>query len=164
MSTKKPRQVRWPACVNTFEIAKSNATKPAPADRKEVLQAVAAAAKALREGVATQLQWGILSGSVELARAVEQMGIVRGTTAHLDNADAALDAIHARCTKPPKWKPTALYFHELDTIQTFLSLHALTLNELGRAEFVRALDMAQANIKNKGNTVQVVRDIERMAA
>jgi hypothetical protein len=164
MSGRKPRQVRWPACVNTFEIARSNAGKPAPADRKELLKTSAAAAKSLREGVATQLEWSILSGSVELARAVQKMGIVRGMTEHLDSADAALKAIRKRCTEQPTWKPTALYFQELDAMQAFMSLHARIVNELGRAEFTRALNIAQSNITNQGNTVQVERNTQRMAA
>lgn len=156
----RPRQI----AINTLEIALHRAAKPAPADRAEVLAILRLAAKALREGVATELQWSIVAGGVDVAKAIERQGIVRGLAGHLASAETALQAIYERAMATGTWKPTALHYYELDAMQTFVDLHVFQVNQLGRAEFLAAIDDAQRQVRRSGHTATVVRDVERMAA
>lgn len=162
----KPRKAYRPRliAVNTLEIALHRAAKPAPADRAEVLNILRLAAKALREGVATELQWSIVAGGVDVAKAIERQGIVRGLAEHLASAEASLQAIYDRAMATGVWKPTALYYYELDAVQTFVDLHVFQVNQLGRAEFLAAIDTAQACIHANGDKVTLVRNPETLQA
>lgn len=162
----KPRKAYRPRliAVNTLEIALHRAAKPAAADREEVLNMLRQAAKALREGVATELQWSIVAGAVDVAKAIEHQGIVRGLSEHLNTATQALQAVYDRTMASGQWKPTALYYYELDAVQTFVDLHTFQINQLGRAEFLAAIDTAQADIKANGDKVTLMRDFHALQA
>lgn len=67
MSSHKPRRPRWPAINNTFAVAQDRASKLDPADIAQIMQTITISAKALREGVATELQWSIVAGSIDMA-------------------------------------------------------------------------------------------------
>lgn len=173
MSTnKKPRKAYRPRPVtaHTMTLAMHYAAKPAAADRRQVLGMLGSAIQALREGVATEHQWSIAAGSVTVALAIERQGIVRGLLGHLKAAEHALQAIYDRATRTNtgtgggRWVRVTLYYQELDALQTFLDLHAFQVHQLGRAEFLAAIDAAQKDTIAKGFTATVVRDVERMAA
>lgn len=166
MSGHKPRRIRWQPTADTFGIALHFAAKPAKADTDQVLQALQDAFKALREGVATEYQWSILAGSLDVSKAIEAQGVVRGLNDHLDTAEEALQVIYNRARMPHAWCPTALYFHELDAVQTFVDLHSYQVRQLGRAEFLSAIETAQGQVRANGGqaTLARSRDIERMAA
>lgn len=156
----RPRQI----ALNTLELALHHAAKPAPADRQEVLNVLRQAATALREGVATEHQWSIVAGGVTVAKAIERQGVVRGLSGYMASAEEALQTIYNRALVTGTWKPTSLWFHELDAVQTFVDLHAFQVNQLGRAEFLAAIDAAQKDTIAQGHTATVVRNLERMAA
>lgn len=162
----KPRKAYRPRliAVNTLEIALHRAAKPAAADREEVLNMLRQAAQALREGVATELQWSIIAGALDVAKAIEHQGIVRGLSEHLNTATQALQAVYDRALASGQWKPTALHYYELDAVQTFVDLHTFQVNQLGRAEFLAAVDSAQARIKANGDKVTLVRDFHALQA
>lgn len=162
----KPRKAYRPRpiAINTLEIALHRAAKPAPADRKEVLDMLRSAHKALREGVATELQWSIVAGGVDVAKAIEHQGIVRGLGEHLATAEAALQAVYDRSTASGTWQPSAMYYQELDAVQTFVDLHAFQVNQLGRAEFLAAVDSAASQVRAKGGKVTVAHDLSRLQA
>ena len=164
---KKPRKAYRPRqiAVNTLEIALHHAAKPAQEDRAEVLGILRQAAKALREGVATELRWSILDGCLDVALAIERQGVVRGLRGHLASAKEALQAIYNRAIATGAWKPTALHYYELDAVQAFVNLHAFQTNQLGRKEYMAAIDHATNQARLGGNTVTVVRgDLQRLAA
>lgn len=162
----KPRKAYRPRliAVNTLEIALHRAAKPAAADREEVLNMLRQAAQALREGVATELQWSIIAGAVDVAKAIEHQGIVRGLSEHLNTATQALQAVYDRAMASGQWKPTALHYYELDAVQTFVDLHTFQVNQLGRAEFLAAVDAAQARIHANGDKATLVRDFHSLQA
>lgn len=162
----KPRKAYRPRLIalNTLEIALHRAAKPAAADREEVLNMLRQAAQAWREGVATELQWSIIAGAVDVAKAIEHQGIVRGLSEHLNTATQALQAVYDRAMASGQWKPTALHYYELDAVQTFVDLHTFQVNQLGRAEFLAAVDAAQAHIKANGDKVTLVRDFHALQA
>jgi malonyl CoA-acyl carrier protein transacylase len=163
---KKPRKAYRPRPVtaHTMALATDNAAKPAAADRAEVLAMLSQAVKALREGVATELQWSIVAGSVTVALAIERQGVVRGLLEHLQSAEQALQAIYDRATSSGRWMRATLYFHELDVLADFLSFHTFQVNQLGRAEFLAAIDAAQKHTIAQGHTATLARDLERLAA
>ncbi len=165
---KKPRKAYRPRQVtaDTMVLALHRAAKPAAADRAEVLGMLLKANTALREGVATEQQWAIAAGAVTVALAIERQGIVRGLMEHLVTAGNALEAIHARALRSGggRWVRVTLYYQELDALQTFMDLHAFQLDQLGRAEFLTAIDTAQKRVTTQGGRATVVRDLERLAA
>jgi hypothetical protein len=164
MSGRKPRRVRFAPVTNTMAIALHNAAKPNRSDVGELLDAIKGSFKALREGVATERQWSILAGTLDVALAVERQGVVRGLHGHLMAAEQALQTIYNRAMLSTGWQPTALHYRELDAIHTFVDLHAYQVKQLSRAEYLAAIRTAQARNRNLHNTVTVVTDLERLAA
>ncbi|MDP3654286.1 MAG: hypothetical protein Q8R67_21675 [Rhodoferax sp.] len=160
----KPRRPRWAPVVNTLEIAINGAAKIDRKDVNELLSAVQEAFKSLREGVATQRQWSILAGCMDVAKAIERQGVVRGLHEHLDSADAALQAIYKRARKVDGWKPTALHFYELDAVREFVNLYAFRLRKLSRAEFDQVVKTATIQIRSNGGKVAVIRMVSGVAA
>lgn len=156
---RKPRRVRWHPSADTMTLALHNAAKPAPADIDQVLDVLHRAHKALREGVATEQQWSVLAGCLDVAVAIERQGVVRGLSEHLASADAALQAVYNRAQTGAAWRPTALYFQELDAVRTFVHLHAMQIRQLARSEYLRAITSAQGAVRGRGETVTVARDL-----
>lgn len=167
-SNKKPRKAYRPRPItaDTMALATHFAAKPSAADRAEVLGMLRQALTALRQGVATEHQWSVAAGSVTVALAIEHRGIVRGLLGHLKAAEQALQDIYDRAlrTGGGRWVRVTLYYQELDALQTFLDLHAFQVKQLGRAEFLAAIDAAQKDTIAKGHTATVANDLERMAA
>ena len=166
-ANKKPRKAYRPrhVAVNNLELALHGAATPT-SDNAQVLTELAEVIKALREGVATEHQWSIAAGSIEVALAIERGGVVRGLYEHLEAAGKALDAIHERTLRAGggRWVRATLYFNEIDAIQTMYDLHKFQVSKISRHEFVAALDSAQRAIKAQGNRPTLVAPQERMAA
>lgn len=156
----RPRQV----ALNTLGLAIHSAAKPAQADRDQVLAVLRRSHKALREGVATEFDWSVVAGAGDVAKAIERQGIVRGLAEHLDTATRALQAIYDRAMASGSWRTTALHYYELDAIQTLVDLHAFQVNQLGRAELLRAIDAAQSQARAAGENVTVLAGREMIGA
>lgn len=163
---KKPRKSYRPRqiAVNTLEVALWRAAKPARSDRADVLGKLSASVQALCSGVATELDWSIAAGSVSVAQAVERQGIVRGLGEHLASAEAALQAVYDRCRTSVMWLRPTLTIQEVDALRLLLELHTFQVEQLGRAEFLAAIDAAQQDTIAQGHTVTLARDLERLAA
>lgn len=157
MSGHKPRRPRWPAINNTMAVAQERASKLDQRSTKQLMQTITSAATALREGVATRLQWSIVAGSIDLALAIERQGVVRGLQEHLASAEVALKAIYTRATQNRQWQPTALYYSEIDAMQALISLHTFQLDQLSLAEYRRAVASASGQIRSAGDRVLVNR-------
>lgn len=153
MSGHKPRRPRWLPTGHTMAIALNLAAKPDPADIEQILQAITDAVRALREGVASEHQWSIVAGSVDVARAIERQGVVRGLHEHLDSADSALKSIRTRALSTGRWAPTLLHYFEIDAMQAFIGLHTFQTRQLSRAEYRRAIDSATGEIRGTGSHV-----------
>lgn len=166
MSGHKPRRPRWPVINNTFAVAQDQASKLDSASLNQILQTLATAAKALREGVATRHQWSVLAGSLDLAKAIERQGVVRGLHEHLASADDALQAIYARADQDDQWRPTALHYFEIDAVDTFVNLHAYQCRQLSLGEYKKAIASATGQIRANGGRVTLtkVRDCGGVAA
>ena len=142
------------------------AAKPSKQDLEEVLQPLRDAVKALREGVATELQWSVAAGSVTVAQAIERHGIVRGLHEHITTAEQTLQDIYDRALRigGGRYIRATLYFNEIDALNEFVRLHAFQLDQLGRAEMLAAMDAATKKTRADGHTATVVHNAERMAA
>lgn len=164
--SKKPRKAYRPRqiAVNTLDLALHRAAKPAREDRAEVLDKLNAAVKALCTGVATEMDWSVAAGAVAVAMAVERQGIVRGLQEHLDSAERVLQAIHDRCRLPMMWLRPTLTIQEVDAVRLLAELHTFQIEQLGRAEFLAAIDAATKETLAQGHQATVVHDLERMAA
>ena len=149
MSGHKPRRVRWAKSPDTILIAMHRASKPDASNVQEIHAAMQASFKALREGVATELQWSILAGSLDVSKAIERQGVVRGLSEHLASAEQALQAIYNRARMSDGWHPPVLHFHELDAIREFVDLlYAYQLRQLSRGEFLAAINSAKGKIRS----------------
>jgi hypothetical protein len=167
---KKPRKAYRPKPISadTMTLARHFAAKPSKQDRQEVLGVLRDAVKALREGVATELQWSVAAGSVTVAQAIERQGIVRGLHEHITTAEQALQAIYDRALRigGGRYIRATLYFNEIAALNEFVELHTFQLNQLGRAEMLAAIDEAQKHTLAQGHTATLVHNItdERIAA
>lgn len=164
MSSHKPRRPCWPVINNTFAIAQDQASKLDPASVDQIVHTLKAAATAMREGVATRLQWSILSGSLDVAKAIERQGVVRGLHEHLASADAALKAIYGRADQGEQWRPTVMHFFEIDAVDTFVNLHAYQCRQLSLAEYKKAIASATGQIRSSGGRVTLARDLPTLQA
>ncbi len=163
---KKPRKAYRPKHVtpDTLVLAAHQAAKPSDDERGQIMGMFHAAIKALREGVATELQWSIAAGQLGVAIAIERQGKVRGLLGHLKHIEVQLQAVYDRATCTGQWTRTALYYQELDALDLLVSLYRFQLAQLGRAEFIAAVHAAQKQNIADGHTVALERNIERMAA
>lgn len=163
---KQPRKAYRPKRItlDTLAVAAHKAAKPTKDERGQIMDMFLDAIKALREGVATELQWSIAAGQLAVALAIEQQGKVRGLLGHLQHIEVQLQAIYDRATCSGRWTRTALYYQELDALDLLASLYKFQLAQLGRAEFIAAIHAAQKQSIADGYTVALERNIERMAA
>ena len=164
MSGRKPRKPRWLPTADTLAIARSRAAKMPDRDRQELIDMLRISAKALREGVAASVHWGVLSGALAVAYAIEERGIVRGLRGHLECAERALQAIHDRAMRTGDWTRTALYFDEINAIDELVDLHIFQLNQLGRIEYLSAIKSSYGAIRSGGGHITTVTDIAGLQA
>jgi hypothetical protein len=162
---------RNPQPVDTLAIALDGAAKCSPQEIDDLLHILHQCSQALHRGCATQLQWGIMAGSCTLARAVEDLGTVKGLRGHIDTCEKVLHTLRARYVAAPQsvserragWGKTGLHFDEADAIKTFVDVHNFQLRQLSRAEFTKAANLATARANSAGETVEVVRDVQAFA-
>lgn len=155
---KKPRRVRFPACVNTLEIAKDSVAKPPKHDVDDVMNIMKDASKAMLQGVASEKHWSVLAGGVSMGQAIERQGVVRGMEGHLASAEEALDTIFKRAHTSGAWKSPTLYFDEIDMITTFINLHDFQVRQLSRGEYSDVIASAGGQIRASGCSVNLERN------
>lgn len=161
---KKPRQRR--DTRSPFVVALMRATKHTPEELASIMDPMRACLKAVREGVATKLQFEVLQSSMVIAEAIEQSGIVRGLADHIASALQACSAIEARALTSGAWQQTALYFQELDALATAVDLHEYQLQQLSAGELHRIVQQTMARTASTGGRVVRVSetDLALMAA
>lgn len=150
----KPRRHRpRPIAANPIALALHRASRIPPAEIAEVMAPIAASFTALRQGVGSEDQWSVLAGSVELALSIEHKGVVKGLQGHMKQAEAALQAICQRAMHGGTWSRTALYWQEIEALDTFVWLHHEQLKTLSGGEWRQAHDHAMANVRTDGGRV-----------
>lgn len=161
---RKPRQRR--EMRDPFRTALMRATKHTAAELASIMGPMRACLKAVREGVATQLQFEVLQSSMVIAEAIEHSGIVRGLAGHIASALQACTAIEARALTSGAWVQTALHFYELDALTTAVDMHEYQLQQLSAGELHRIVAQTMARTASSGGTVVRVsqNDLAAMAA
>lgn len=127
---RKPRVIN----ANAFRTALYRATRLTDDEIRDTIAPARQCFARLREGVATEDQHTVLHTCLQVALAIEASGIVRGLRQHLDSAMAALETIHTRAMASGTWRPTSLYFHELDALRDAVDLHYHQLRLLSAGE------------------------------
>lgn len=165
MSHGRPRRRERHVYINVVDLAIDRATLLTPAEIEQIIDPLRAAMRALREGVATETDWSFAASAVNVAKAIEHQGVVRGLSEHLHVAELALQGIQARAMSSSEWQPTALYYQELDTLTNLVELHVFQLQQLSFGEFRRALVSAVDEVRSTGGRViNVAPAAPRMAA
>jgi hypothetical protein len=135
-------------------------TRYTDAELEEILQPLRVSLKALREGVATELQWGVLCTAVVVAQAIERQGIVRGLREHLASAERALEAIGRRAMETGAWAAVPLHLQEIDVLDELVDLHTHQLRLLSAAEVVNATREAGHRARQAGGQVVTIDESE----
>ena len=161
-TSSKPRRKYRPRAqvASPLALAMRRASKIPAGELAVVMEPILASFAHLREGVATEAQWMVLAGSVELALAIERQGVVRGVQGHLTAAERALAAIRHRAMDSGSWRPPALYWQEIEALDTFLPIHKFQLENLSEGEWRRAADQAEAVVRSAGGQVLDIRELE----
>lgn len=150
---RPPRRVRFLPTPHIMDQVVRKVTRLTAHELGQVLGPIDSSLKALREGVASELQWSILASSVEIAIAIEDKGQVRGLRGHLEAAEQALQGIKLRAMASGEWIATALYYQELDDVKAAVELHRFQLEQLSSAEAVKAIDLAKGRVRAAGGRV-----------
>lgn len=161
-NTTKPRRKYLPRPVarDPIQLAMRRASKIPPQEIAAVMAPIKEAFTAMREGVATESQWVILASSVELALQVERQGVVRGVAGHLTAAEAALAAIKHRAMERGAWRPTSLYWQEIEALDVFVPIHKHQLDHLSEGEWREVYARAEAIVRSAGGQVYDVRELQ----
>ena len=147
---RKPRKPRWLLTPDTLQLAAGRAAKLPASELSEILSPLALAFTKLREGVATEMDWATVCSAVNVSKAIERQGVVRGLAEHFTAAETALQEVQRRAMATGAWSPTALYYQELDNLREAVDLHAFQLRQLSRNEALRALRLAEAEVRSSG--------------
>lgn len=150
---RPPRRVRFAPTPHTMNLVVRQVTRLTAYELGQVLSPIESSMTALREGVASELDWQMLASAVELALAVEDKGVIRGMRGHLEAAEHALHGIKLRAMASGEWIPTPLYYQELDDVKAAVELHRFQLEQLSSAEATKALDLATGRVRAAGGRV-----------
>lgn len=93
---------------------------------------------AIREARATHAQWLVLNSHFLISQEIENQGVVRGLQGHIAAALAASQTYAVRSGEEENWKPSALYFSELDAMSTMLEMHQFQIEQLSAHELQTA--------------------------
>jgi hypothetical protein len=155
--TKLPAPRKYAPIVNAFEYVRGRATTLTAVEREKVLQPAREGFTALREGVATYLQWAHVANAMAVALAIEELGIVRGMQEHFGAADLALAAVRKRVQDSADgaaWgRCTTLYFDEIAALREGLHLHEFQLKRLAVFELHQGMAKALKDAHALGGEV-----------
>lgn len=151
---RKPRQPRT-RVQNPVRLAAWQAALLDHSQVETIMAPLRQAFKALREGVANEQQWAHLVSAMNIADSVALTSPVRGTRGHIEPAQRALDGIMRRAMATGEWRPTALYYEELDLVRDGLQIYHHQLRHLTRGEYQRAEDHAAADVRRAAGAVVI---------
>ena len=139
-------------------------TRLTPAKVAECMAPLRACFLALREARATHTQWLVINTHFLISQEIEKQGIVRGLQGHITAALAACQSYASRSGDESHWKPSALYFNELDAISCMLDMHQFQIEQLSAHELQTATKRMTARILTQGGQAFVAEnDLSRMA-
>lgn len=153
---RQPAVQPRPSAAHPLALALFGVAKPQKQDIKQICDVLEAAFAAMRQGVATIGHWAVLGGAVDVAKAVEKQGVVRGLLGHIKATEQVLDSIYSRAENNGQWNPPELDFFEIDEIDNFIWLYKVQLERLSNAEYLRACVKAKNKINGSGGAKAIV--------
>lgn len=133
--------------VPTIDTATSNTTLLTPAEIATLIDRANEAVEAFRTATSVRMHWLVLCTCVNVGRAIESGGVVKGLTEPLNEAEGALHAINDRMERPGNdWAPGALRAQELAAIRLLVRVHGYQLSQLSYGEYTRAYQLATARV------------------
>lgn len=150
---RKPRKPR-PVALNPLGLAKDRAGALTREELASTMAPIRQCEARLREGVATEDQFAVLRTSLLVAQEIEASGIVRGLHEHLASAMKAMDTIHDRAMATGTWRPTSLYYFELDAIRHAVDLHAFQLRKVSQGELTNLAQRVCARASSAGGVAR----------
>jgi len=141
---------------STIDTAREGASALTPAEVAHIMANPRKAADALVAGRGTRQHWACLCTALNVARAIEHGGVVRGLAAHLDDIERALNAAGTRAgdtATPPTWTAPALWATERDAVRLLVNLHTQQLRQLSYLEYQTAWRLAVARVQSAGGEV-----------
>lgn len=149
------RKPRKPRTITHLPIgtAISRATRLTAREVATTIAPARECEKRLREGVATEDQHTVLHTALMIAQGIEESGIVRGLHEHFATAQHAMAAIRARALASGAWRPTALYYYELDAIREAIDLHEFQLRQVSCGELHAIARKLIARTQSTGGAV-----------
>jgi hypothetical protein len=161
---RPPRRVRYKPAVNMLAVVVNRATRLTPTEVDQVMRPIHSSLTALRQGVANDVQWGVLCSAIEVGLAIEDQGVVRGLRGHLCAAEEDLASIGRRALdESGNWRPTALDFHELEHITEAVRLHQYQIEQLSAGELAKIHQAAKSRVLQDGGRVISLAQVEACA-
>lgn len=142
--------------AHPLALALFGVAKPKKSDIKRICSVLEDAFTAMRQSVATIGHWAVLGGAVDVAKAIERQGVVKGFIGHIQLTEQALASIYTRCNQPGAWRTTVLQFDEMDALDAFIWLHKLQLEQLSNAEYLQSCTKAANQINGGGESRAIV--------
>lgn len=149
---RKPRRPR-PISRDPLRLARNAATRLTKQEVASTIDPLRQAARHMREGVGDEMEWTLLASAVNVAKAIERQGVVRGLGEHLQAAEHALNAISRRALDAGTWVPTAMYWQEIEHINALVDLHEFQMQQLSYGEMRQAAIGATDKVRSVGGQV-----------
>ncbi|MGV3679701.1 MAG: hypothetical protein ACO1PM_08245 [Acidovorax sp.] len=130
------------------------ATGAAKLQRHQVAQLMApvrAGFLAMRQAVASEVQWAYVVSAMNIADAMATRGPVKGTHGHILAAQLALNEFLHRAMGSGEWDPTTQpHLAEIDAIETGIEIYHHQLQLICRRDFDEAETYAAAEVRSAG--------------
>ena len=150
---RPPRVIRYTHNLNMMTRVVLRVTRLTTDEFDDVVAPIRASLAAMREGVASELQWSILASACELALAIEDKGITSGMRGHIRTGESILASIRLRAMSTGAWVPVSLDLHEIDDLNWTINLHEHQLTVVSSSEAKAALDLATGRVRSDGGRV-----------
>lgn len=119
-----------------------------------VIKPLQRAVGALRTRTATFDDWLRVASVVNIARAIERQGVVRGLSTELDRCRAEAQAIGDRTgDTDATWQSPTLRASEITALLDLVRWHRFQLEQLSYREYAQARDCAVARVRSSGGQV-----------
>ncbi|APW38998.1 hypothetical protein RD110_18770 [Rhodoferax koreense] len=148
---RKPRQPRWAAKTPTRLVSMLTAQERIA----EVAYALVGF-KALRQGVATEVEWAAVVSVMNMADGFEVAINRSGARGHIQAAQLALDEIMRRAMESGEWLAVQVHSQEIEDIRTGIELYQARLRECTYAEYRRVQTYARAEVASGGGVVLAI--------
>lgn len=140
---------------HTFDIINKNNTRFTRCEIKRLLTPAQESISALIQGRATYDDWAKALGMLSMVQAINDLGVIRGVTGHVEAARLALNCCGHRAAESGEWKSPALTFEERDSLDDIYSLYKTQVEQLTFGEYTRAFNLAKSRLESAKMNIEV---------